>query len=64
MNIWKELPIFLLQNTSSENLREIPRKIILKVLLFFFTKLQVKTLNVSENAFCIYVLIKIYIEKN
>lgn len=44
---------------SSENLNEILRKTFLKVWWFFFTKFQAKTLNVSENAFCIYDFVKI-----
>ena len=43
--------MFLLQNMCSENLSEIPRKIILT--------LQAETLKVSEKAFFIYVLIEI-----
>ena len=51
MKIRKQSPIFLLQNMCSENLSEIPRKIILT--------LQAETLKVSEKAFFIYVLIEI-----
>ena len=67
MKVGKQSLIFLLQNMCSKNLREIPRKIILKVgfffvAFFFVAKLQAKTLNVSENAFFIHVLMKILLK--
>ena len=53
--IQKHLASFALKNMSSENINEIPEELLYRS-DFFFAKLQVKTLPVTENAFfiCIY----------
>ena len=62
----KHSPRFVLKNMCSENISEIQKSyykgLIFFFFFFFFVKLQAKTMNVTENAFFICVLLEILLK--
>ena len=60
----KHSPRFVLKNMCSENISEIQKSYYKGFIFFFFffVKLQAKTMNVTENAFFICVLLEILLK--